>query len=134
MTRAGAKRALISLVAAFSAVLLAGCRPTATIITPAKASTRDSVAAAWRRDTVFVHDSVIVRGHGDTVFVERWRRQYVERLRADTVRVCSRDTVRSMVEVPRELTAWQKARLGSWWWLAAFATLAVGLILRRLFH
>lgn len=128
-----AKRAEISLVAAFLGASLIGCRPAATV-TPAQTSKRDSVAAAWRRDTVFIHDSVIVRGGGDTVFVERWRRQYVERLRADTVRVCSRDTVRSVVEVPRELTAWQKARLGSWWWLAAFAALAVGLILRRLFH
>lgn len=133
MTRAGAKRALISLVTAFLAVLLIGCRP-AAIVTPAQTSKRDSVAVAWRRDTVFVHDSVTVRGAGDTVFVERWRRQYVERLRSDTVRVYSRDTVRSVVEVPRELTAWQKARLGSWWWLAAFAALVAFLAGWRLLH
>lgn len=131
--RAAAKRALISLVAAFLAVLLTGCRP-AQVITPASSSKRDSVAVAWRRDTVYVRDSVAVRAGGDTVFVERWRREYVERLRSDTVRVYSRDTVRSVVEVPRELTAWQKARLDSWWWLAAFAALAVFLTGWRLLH
>lgn len=113
------------------AVLLAGCRPAATIATPATVSKRDSVAVAWRRDTVYLHDSVIVRGAGDTVFVERWRRRYVERWRCDTVRAYSRDTVRSVVEIPRELTAWQKARLSSWWWLAASVAAAIALTVRR---
>lgn len=118
MIRGRAKRAVISLIIALTGILLIGCRPAATIVTPADVSRHDSVAVAWWRDTVYVHDSVAVRTGGDTVFVDRWRRQYVERLRADTVRICSRDTVHSVVRVPCELTAWQRTRLNTWWWLA----------------
>ena len=134
MTRGRAKRAAISLIIALAGILLIGCRPAATIVTPAKTSKSDSVAVAWQRDTVYIHDSVAVRTGGDTVFVDRWRRQYVERLRSDTVRVYSRDTVHTVVEVPRELTAWQRARLNSWWWLvlalAGIIMLATWRILR----
>lgn len=63
------------------------------------------------RDSIHIKDFIYIREKGDTVFVERWRTQYRDRGRTDTLYV---DRVRE-VQVPypieKELTWWQKTKL-----------------------
>ena len=69
-----------------------------------------------QRDSVWLHDSVLVREKGDTLWVEKWHTKYVERLRTDTVYRSRVDSVpvpypvEKLVE--RNLTAWQRWKMG----------------------
>lgn len=74
-------------------------------------------------DSVYFYDrdSVFVREKGDTVYkyVEKWR--YRDRWRVDTVLKVRVDSVAyeaiKEVKVEQPLSWWQKAKLGSFWWL-----------------
>lgn len=45
------------------------------------------VASSVRRDSIYLHDSVLVRMHADTVYLEKWHTRWRERetVRTDTV-------------------------------------------------
>lgn len=97
------------------AVLLTGCK-TREIVTEVVRT--DTVFQNHvRRDSVYLHDSVYVseKQRNDTVWLTttRWRTQYVDRLKLDTVYRSRVDSVcREVVnEVPARLTWWQQARL-----------------------
>lgn len=47
-----------------------------------------------RRDSVHVLDSVFMLVKGDTIFRDRWRVIYKDKLLKDTVNICLRDTIR----------------------------------------
>lgn len=57
--------------------------------------TRNSVATEDVRitDSVHVKDSIRVRETADTVWMERWRTVWRERIHLDTVRIATHDTV-----------------------------------------
>lgn len=61
-----------------------------------------------RRDSIRVLDSVIVAGSNDTIYLTRWRVEYREALRVDTLIQIKRDTTYITKEVERELTAVQE--------------------------
>ena len=46
-----------------------------------------------QRDSIYLHDSTIVREKGDTVLIERWRTKYRDREVHDTVYQSRNDTV-----------------------------------------
>ena len=64
-----------------------------------------------QRDSEYVADSVYVREKGDTVQIVRTR--YIDRwrVRTDTLRMISNDTIRVPYPVERELTRWQRIKL-----------------------
>lgn len=51
------------------------------------------------RDSVYIHDSIIVTVKGDTVFKDRWHTEYVDKWRYDTAYVEIRDSVPVPYEV-----------------------------------
>ena len=62
------------------------------------------------RDSIHIKDSIYIREKGDTVFVERWRTQYRDRGRTDTLYV---DRVREVqVPYPVEKEAQRKFVVG----------------------
>ena len=97
------------------AVLLAGCK-TREFVELERILRDTTYITKELRDSVFLHDSVSVKERGDTVFVERWHTKFRERLRTDTVYRSRTDTVpvpypvEKLVE--RQLTWWQRLRLG----------------------
>ena len=97
------------------AVLLAGCK-TREFVEVERILRDTTYITKELRDSVFLHDSVSVKERGDTVFVERWHMKFRERLRTDTVYRSRTDTVpvpypvEKLVE--RQLTGWQRLRLG----------------------
>ena len=76
------------------------------------------------RDSVYLRDSVYVIQRGDTVWVNKYKYLYKDKLRVDTL-TCT-DTVRQertkIVEVNR-LTKSQEFRNGSWWKLVGIIIL-----------
>ena len=107
---------LVSAVAVLAlAVLLAGCK-TREFVEVERILRDTTYITKEVRDSVFLHDSVSVKERGDTVFVERWHTKYRERLQTDTVYRSRTDTVPKPYPVEklveRQLTGWQRLRLG----------------------
>lgn len=67
------------------------------------------------RDSIYVHDSIMVAATGDTVRIERWHTQYRDRWHTDTIYSSRTDTVPMpypvVKTVPAELTWWQQSRI-----------------------
>lgn len=84
-----------------------------------------------QRDSIFVTDSVTIREKADTVFVTRWRTEYREALKIDTLQVLRVDSVDTVIEVEKKLTKWQQTKMdvGAGTLYAVPILIAVGLFL-----
>lgn len=93
-------------------VVMVGCR---TLPEPEPVRVeRDSIyLRSVERDSVFVRDSVLIREKGDTVYRDRWRVEYRERVLRDTAWIERNDTITNMVEVEKALTWWERTRMAA---------------------
>lgn len=64
-----------------------------------------------QRDSIYVQDSVIVREKADTIYVTRWRTEYREALRVDTVQIVRTDSIQNIVEVECKLSKLQHTQM-----------------------
>lgn len=86
--------------------------------------------AVHHRDSIHLRDSIYIREwvKGDTVYVDRFRDRYLYRDRwrdSILVKVDSVAVERTKeVKVEKPLNAWQRFRIGAFWWLLGLA--AVG--------
>lgn len=103
---------------------LCGCKQI-EYVTVEKVRTDTTYVTKWQRDSVWLHDSVLVREKGDTVMVEKWHTKYVETVRIDTTYLATHDTIPQpypvIKEVPTELNWWQRLRL----WIGNLGLLAI---------
>lgn len=87
------------------------------------------------RDTLITRDSVYIHEwlKGDTVYVEKYKDRYVFRDRwRDSVSIKEvHDTTTVEKKVEKELTAGQKMKINSFWWLIAGLVAALGWIFRK---
>lgn len=77
---------------------------------------RDSIyLSRVERDSVFVRDSVLIREKGDTVYRDRWRVEYHERVLRDTVYIGKSDTliITKVVEVATPLSWWKRVKMSA---------------------
>lgn len=79
------------------------------------------------RDSIHIKDSIYIREKGDTVFVERWRTQYRDRGRTDTLYVDRVREVQVPYPVEKELTWWQEVKIN-------FGDFSLGIIFVLLFY
>lgn len=93
------------------AVILGMCTScTRTIYVPQVSVERDSIYLhTHSRDSIVVRDSVTIREKGDTVWLERWRIEYRDRIRLDTAYIERRDSIAVPYPVERKLS--RKERL-----------------------
>ena len=63
------------------------------------------------RDSIYVLDSVFVREAHDTLFITKWRTEYKEALRIDTLNIERIDTLYRFVEVEVKLTKIQQLKM-----------------------
>lgn len=79
-------------------------------------------------DSIYQHDSITIKDKGDSVWVDRWHKIYVERYRTDTIYTYVRDSIPYPIPEPypveRKLTWWQQTRLH----LANIALIALALL------
>lgn len=87
------------------------------------------------RDTLITRDSVYIREwmKGDTVYVEKYKDRYVYRDRwRDSISIREvHDTTTVEKKVEKELTAGQRIKMNSFWWLLAGLVAALGWIFRK---
>lgn len=83
-----------------------------------------------QRDSIYRLDSIYIRDKGDTVWVEKYKYLFVDKLRHDTLYLNRTDSIRVPYPVEKELTRWQqmKLELGGWAFgiIIAFALIIVG--------
>ena len=110
---------LIGLVIFFTLLILTGCSPRIIETVKTEVVYRDRI----ERDTTFVHDSTYIREYikGDTVRITEYRDHLVYRYKyiRDTLAVHDTTAIETIkeVQVEKELTAIQKAKMNSFWWL-----------------
>jgi hypothetical protein len=88
--------------------LLIGCR---TYVPVENVVTEVVKELEIQRDSVFVHDSVFVRQANDTIYLTRWRVEYREALRVDTLHIVERDSINHIIEVEKKLTKMQELKM-----------------------
>ena len=79
----------------------------------------------WRRDSVYIKDSVMVMVKGDTIVKDRWRVVWKEKLIKDTIYVSNTDTLYKVIETERELTKWQRTKMSLGETMIIFIIIAV---------
>lgn len=90
------------LIALYIITLISGCK---TTYLPAKLSTRDTTYIYNSKiDSVIIKDSVIMQVRGDTMFVERIKKERVTKERIDTIYKHIKDSIPYIVvkEVPQK--------------------------------
>ena len=63
------------------------------------------------RDSIVRYDSVYVRDKGDTLYVERWKYLYRDKVRVDTMVSLRVDTVSVPYPVEKRLTRWERVKM-----------------------
>lgn len=78
---------------------------------PVESVRTDSVKILQQiRDSIYVHDSIFVKSQGDTVYINRYRYKYLDKVRIDTMYVIHVDSVRVPYPVERKLNRWERAK------------------------
>ena len=92
--------------------VLAGCKTKERIVTVEKVRTDTTYITKHERDSIWLHDSIMVSEKGDTVRIEKWHTKYVESIRHDTIYQATHDTIPQPYKVTeyveRKLTKTQK--------------------------
>ena len=63
------------------------------------------------RDSIVRYDSVYVRDKGDTLYVERWKYLYRDKVRVDTMVSVRVDTLAVPYPVEKRLTRWERVKM-----------------------
>ena len=76
--------ALAAAVAVFGLLLLTGC--TTTKYVPIETVRIDTLKVTkYERDSIYIHDSTVVREKGDTMLIEKWHTRWRDRWMHDTI-------------------------------------------------
>ena len=100
----------VLVIAALASAFLASCRSVRYV--PVETVRSDTVYMnRVEKDSVVRYDSVYVRDKGDTVWLEKYRYLWRDRLVRDTLYVGRSDTVRVPCPVERELSRWERLKM-----------------------
>ena len=92
-------------------LFLCGCTTT-KYVEVEKVRTDTTYITQHQRDSIWMHDSILVREKGDTVWFEKWHTKYIEKQIRDTLYSATHDTIPVICEVEKEvaakLSSWQK--------------------------
>jgi hypothetical protein len=104
--------------------LLTNCTTT-KYVEVEKVRTDTAYIVKWQKDSVWLHDSILIKERGDTVLIEKWHTQWRDRLRVDTIYQATHDTIPQPYPVTeyveKELNWWQRLRL----WIGNIGLIAI---------
>lgn len=63
------------------------------------------------KDSIYLKDSVYIHSKNDTVFVEKYKYKYIDKVVRDTSYVVKSDTISVPYPVEKKLTRWQQLKL-----------------------
>lgn len=90
--------------------LLCGCKQVQYV--PVETVRLDSIYLTQTlRDSIVRYDSVYVRDKGDTLYVERWKYLYRDKVRVDTMVSVRVDTLAVPYPVEKRLTRWERVKM-----------------------
>lgn len=98
-----------------AALVLGACRSVRYI--PVESVRHDSVVTIlYQRDSVYQHDSVLIKERADTLLIERWHTRWRDRVSHDTLYMSKTDTIRVPVPVERKLSKSERTyiTIGKW--------------------
>ncbi len=105
-------------------LLLTSCKQI-EYVTVEKVRNDTTYITKQQRDSVWLHDSIMVSEKGDTIRIEKWHTKFIEKVSHDTTYVATHDTIPhpfpviKMVEKP--LGWWQKGLI----WTGIFALMGI---------
>ena len=111
--------------------LLTGCK---TVYVPVESEHHDThIVSKWQHDSIYLdkylHDSVYIHDKGDTVLIEKWHTQFVDRWRDrevhDTLVSIKVDSVQVPYPVEKKLGFWEKTKLASVGFVGALIVAAI---------
>lgn len=100
---------------ALIAIALCSCRSVKYV--PVETVRTDSIYMnKVQRDSIYRLDSIYIREKGDTVWMEKYKYIYRDRIVHDTMYINRTDSIRVPYPVEKKLTRWQqmKLELGGW--------------------
>lgn len=111
---------------------------TTTEYVPVETTKTDSIyISQFERDSIYVHDSVYVRDKGDTVYIEKVKYLYKEKVRTDTIYAERTDSIRIPYPVERKLGKWEETYLAvgriTLWAVIIIILIVVGSMVYKLF-
>lgn len=103
----------IVMAVAFLALLMCSCKTIEYVPIVEHETHHDSIYFTQiQRDSIWQHDSIMIKQKGDTVRIEKWHTKYIEKQVHDTTYVAKVDSVpvpyEVKVEVPAKLSKTQK--------------------------
>ncbi len=123
---------LMVIVVMLTMIWLTSCTTT-KYVEVEKVRTDTLIETKLMYDSIHIHDSILVKEKGDSVWVERWHTKYMEKVFTDTIYQAKHDTIPKPYpvtkEVPAQLSWWQKTRL----YIANILLMLIGLYLLYLF-
>lgn len=88
---------IVLIFAATAGLLFAGCKTRTVVMTVPEVRTDTVIITKSQRDSIWLRDSVHVseKTEGDTVWIklEKWQTKYVEKIKTDTIRIATHDTI-----------------------------------------
>ena len=100
----------IVLMAIAAALLIMCCSCTRTVYVPQTSVQKDSIyLTQYKRDSIYLHDSVFIHSKADTLIVEKWHTKLVKLVESDTLYIERNDTISEPYPVEKPLTYWQKS-------------------------
>ena len=111
--------------------LLCGCKQI-EYIPVIEHHTDTTYITRWQKDSVWLHDSILIREKGDSFFIERWHTRYVEKLKTDTLYKATHDTIPQPYAVPAENTLWEKTKIRYGGWAMGIVAAAVVFVVMRI--
>lgn len=132
-----ARMCAIIIIGVVVAVLLGMCSCTRTVYVPQTSIQRDSIyLTQYRRDSIYLHDSVFIHSKADTLIVEKWHTKLVKLVESDTLYIERSDTVRMPYPVEKPLTYWQQnfmsiGKMSVGVWGGILLALVIYFIIRR---
>ena len=78
-----------------------------------------------QRDSIYMYDSVFVKDKGDTVFVEKYKYLYRDKLVRDTMYISKADCIQVPYPVEKELTKWQQFRMDFGGWAMCIVVISI---------
>jgi hypothetical protein len=105
-----ARMCAIIILGIIVAVILGMCTScTRTVYVPQTTIQRDSIyITQYKRDSIYMHDSIFQWLKADTMYIEKWHTKYIERLSTDTLYIEKADTLRIPYPVEKQLSYFQR--------------------------
>ena len=107
-------RLLISVLIGFGVLWLMGffSSCTRTVYVPQTSIQRDSIyLTQYKRDSIYMHDSVYIHLKSDTLYIEKWHTKLVKLVESDTLYIERTDTLKVPYPVEKKLSKWESFKI-----------------------